>query len=426
MTRTLAGLAIFPAALAFQTETPRGNLSAIPWEVRRHIINLYSEDEIIRGRAALSLGNSGSQAAVRYLVGLLGDSGQVRRVTSFFGGVDPGFGGNVTIGEIAAEALLDLGAERELWKALYDDDDTTAASAAAALTQRPGAAPWTRLAGMLDDPDPEFRRRIAALFAPEPVGDPDLDTRPEFRPAVPALLPYLKDAEREVRESIARALELARDPRAVPALAAALEDSSEAVRFRAAVALGVLRDSRALAPLAAALRDDEGTRSMEASYTLAHMGRAGSEALFQAFKDPDSDVRSAAVNGLSELAKTDAAALAALIACLQDEAGQRLRETCGGSLRDVKPAVTPLIGLLRSPRAETRALAADVLGDTGERRAVPALIDALGDSDAKVREEAAESLGFITEQEFGEDAARWRKWWASQRPPAAKPAVKAK
>lgn len=58
-------------------------------------------------------------------------------------------------------------------------------------------------------------------------------------------------------------------------------------------------------------------------------------------------------------------------------------------------ATRPLIASIRNPESLTRYLAAQSLGFIGDRRAVPSLIEALGDEDGQVRSAAARSLGLI-------------------------------
>lgn len=68
-----------------------------------------------------------------------------------------------------------------------------------------------------------------------------------------------------------------------------------------------------------------------------------------------------------------------------------------GCMKD-KRTTLPLLDLLRDEQGdpELRSLAARALGETGDRRAIPRLIDVLlGDTQASVRQAAASSLGFI-------------------------------
>ena len=79
-----------------------------------------------------------------------------------------------------------------------------------------------------------------------------------------------------------------------------------------------------------------------------------------------------------------------------------------------------------------RLATARVLGDLGNTSAVPALIDALEDSEPSVRETAVLSLRRLTKREFGFDPSaraadrerrirEWRKWWERSDEAAASP-----
>jgi len=73
---------------------------------------------------------------------------------------------------------------------------------------------------------------------------------------------------------------------------------------------------------------------------------------------------------------------------------------------------------LVSGGVNARSAAAFALGGIGPeaKEAVPALIKALGeDQDADVRKYAAWALEAITGQDFGEDAARWQRWFEEQK-----------
>jgi hypothetical protein len=47
----------------------------------------------------------------------------------------------------------------------------------------------------------------------------------------------------------------------------------------------------------------------------------------------------------------------------------------------------------------------------GDARAIPPLIEALGDSDVRVQTQVMEQLRKITGQNFGKDSMKWRGWW---------------
>lgn len=72
--------------------------------------------------------------------------------------------------------------------------------------------------------------------------------------------------------------------------------------------------------------------------------------------------------------------------------------------------VDTLIGRLKSGRAAVRERTIRVLVGTGSDRAIQPLIDLLEDDSESVRAAAAEGLKALTNQDFGTDVQRWRKW----------------
>jgi HEAT repeat protein len=87
-----------------------------------------------------------------------------------------------------------------------------------------------------------------------------------------------------------------------------------------------------------------------------------------------------------------------------------------------------LIGRLKDNAASTRQSAAIELGEIGDQRAVPALIEALGDENimspaavawemvlANYRATIAGALSKITGENFGSDHAKWKEWYDKNR-----------
>jgi HEAT repeat protein len=79
-------------------------------------------------------------------------------------------------------------------------------------------------------------------------------------------------------------------------------------------------------------------------------------------------------------------------------------------------AAALLAGLAASSSVDDRASAAILLRNQDMALAVPALITALGDPEARVREVARDSLVARSRgRDFGEDRAAWQAWWQSRR-----------
>jgi len=151
---------------------------------------------------------------------------------------------------------------------------------------------------------------------------------------------------------------------AIDALIAAIKDPDADVRRAAISALGKLRDSRTIEPLMAALTD------------------------------ASPDVRRYAAAALGDL--RDSRAVPGLVRALDDESAdvRRYAAAALGDLRDPQ-AIEPLIGTLGDGDADVRRYAASALGDLRDPSAVDPLAKALGDTDADVRRAAVSALGDI-------------------------------
>ena len=121
------------------------------------------------------------------------------------------------------------------------------------------------------------------------------------------------------------------------------------------------------------------------------------EALIDALKDPDEEVRMFAAYALWRTGPDARDAVPALIDALKDGDGE-VRNAAVHALGQIGPdardAVPALIDALKGDDVFVRIAAADALGQMG-RGAVPALIDALKDGDDRVRLEAADALESI-------------------------------
>lgn len=124
------------------------------------------------------------------------------------------------------------------------------------------------------------------------------------------------------------------------------------------------------------------------------------------------------------------AALMPVVARMADKALPRVRD----SLRQAKRADDVWVGLRAleamgkggrpaGPEAEAglthrepfvRAQAARTLAAIDHRTSVPALIDHLGDDDARWRQTVADALERLTGQTFGGMLASWRAWWEAE------------
>jgi hypothetical protein len=77
--------------------------------------------------------------------------------------------------------------------------------------------------------------------------------------------------------------------------------------------------------------------------------------------------------------------------------------------------IRPYIEGLRNTDAFIRAGSAAALGQLLDPCAVVPLIETLKDTDAGVRQSCVAALRKITNNDFGEDIAKWQAWWSQPR-----------
>ena len=186
-----------------------------------------------------------------------------------------------------------------------------------------------------------------------------------------------------------------RDPRAVNALLEALKDTDKDVRETAMHALVQMRDPRMFDPLVAALRDASADVRHQAAFGLGQLRDARAiTPLAAALKDANAEVREQVVFALGQLRA--AGALDAIVVALRDTSPS-VREQAAfalSQLRD-KKATEPLISSLKDENASVREQAAFALGQMRASGAVEALVIALKDANPSVREQSAFALGQI-------------------------------
>ncbi len=183
------------------------------------------------------------------------------------------------------------------------------------------------------------------------------------------------------------------DPRRLNALIEALKDSDREVRETALAALAEMRDPRVFDPLTAALKDASPDIRQQAAFGLGQLrdGRA-IEPLTAALKDANADVREQAAFALGQLRAK--ASVPALSTALKDtDADVREQAVFAlGQIRDAS-AIDAIAPALHDTDANVREQAAFALGQIRDHRAVEPLISALKDEKPNVREQAAFALG---------------------------------
>ena len=222
--------------------------------------------------------------------------------------------------------------------------------------------------------------------------------RAGVRDAVPLVVPWLAEPDRDAQQAAAEILGEIGDPRAVPALVRSVGDPDPQVRVRVIVALGRIGGDAVVVPLINRLEDDKAEVRQAAVEQLMHAGdRRAVIPLVGLFSDPSPEVRRAAVIAVGRLG--DRAALPALLRLLRDPNEQMKTDavTALGNLQ-AHEATETLIALLGTGSDGLRGKVAFALGQIARspaagdeaRAALEALVSALGHG--QLRSAAREAL----------------------------------
>jgi HEAT repeat protein/beta-lactamase regulating signal transducer with metallopeptidase domain len=184
-------------------------------------------------------------------------------------------------------------------------------------------------------------------------------------------------------------------PAVLQALMEALKDTDAEVRKSAMQALARFRSPAAFDAFVVGLKDHDPDVRQQAAFALSQLrDPRATDALVGALKDENADVRQQAAFALSQLRTP--AAVPALTAALKDP-DDDVREQALFALSQIRdPSSVPaLMGALSDSKANVRQQAAFALSQLGDDRAIPALIGALKDKEPEVREQAAFALSQI-------------------------------
>jgi HEAT repeat protein len=342
---------------------------------------LEDKDSEVRMRAAEALGVLGCLRAIGPLIQALKDEyWNVNKEAEKALGV---------IGEPAVEHLIQA-LKDERWGVRK-----RAAGTLGRIQNKKGVAP---LIYALKDKHSEVRK--AAAKALDKLGWKPEDTAERVH--------YL--IATEAWDELAKLGESALEP-----LIQALQDENSTVQIKAAEALGRIGDARAIEPLIQALKDNYWDVNKKAAEALGRIGDARAvEPLIQALDDERWEVRWGAARALGEIG--DKSALKTLVPALKDKDIKVRKEVAEALGTMGEPAVGPLIQTLEDTDGEVREKAAKALGKMGDARAVGPLFTALHDSKSEVRKKAAKALDKLAWKP-GDDSERVRyliakKKWA--------------
>jgi len=164
------------------------------------------------------------------------------------------------------------------------------------------------------------------------------------------------------------------------------------IRRHAAYLLGNAKTTQAIRPLIEALGDLDKSVREQAMLALVATGKAATEPVSEAIKDPKWETRYRAAEALGKIA--DEKAIKPLIQALRDNR-DHVRYMAAKGLKDVgdSTAIDPLIILLKDENRVVRSMTVRALSAIGGNRAKAALNEALAtETDEKVKEEIIGAL----------------------------------
>ena len=322
----------------------------------------------------------------------------------------------------AAQELIRLGADSAapLIDALQTQDLNLLAIYQQILARIPVASP--ELTKALKSAHPIIRGRVAEVFglSKDKTAIPALieALHGEFftvraraalalanigdRFVISQLLPLLKDQEDEVRMAACMALGIFKDPSTFDELAnVTLDDPIIEVRQTAVKALGDSKNPAAIPFLMEALRDSFWWFEREQSVrvlmnAIEGMGKSVVEPLIEALADREGTVRKLAAKMLGNL--RDARAIEELGMTLYD-LHHEVSQTAAEALAQFgAPAIDVLAEALIHPEASVREHAILGLGQIRDERVTPYLIEMLHDPAREVKRQAIQSLAEIKDR----------------------------
>lgn len=283
-------------------------------------------------------------------------------------------------------------------------------------------------------------KEIEELFRRLKTKDPKVRSEVQKRlrelgePVLMKISEMSKDASSSTRKEALWLLGLMEDERGEELLIKALkEDEDEQVRGQAVMSLGLIEDAKktgkAIEPLIEALKNDTSPdiRATSAQVLAFMKDLRVIEALIQALNDKGYSTRARATVqqwAAAALVKIgDKRGIAAIAAMTPLLLGTRWIPV-DQIVRLGKPAVEPLIQVLKDEHWEVRLKAAEALGKIKDPKAVEPLIQALKDGNDSVRQKVAFALGDIGNARALEaltQAKEDKSWFVRQ---AAKAALK--
>ncbi len=256
---------------------------------------------------------------------------------------------------------------------LDDDDPGVRLNAAAALARMGDERVRQDVVGLLRDPDPVIRGYGATACA-----------RAGATGSWGAIAQLLGEESEDVRARAAEALGALGEPAAAKVLTTALKDSSVKVRMNATAGLGLLNCPAAVEGLDIAAGDLQPLVRKRALDSLAQIGTPEVRDIIARVLRGDGapDVRQTAARVLAQF--PDPLTVSLLREALNDEFMVRVRSCISLGEIGLPECVDILLPLLKDPVSEVRFHAVNGLGGTGDGRVLKPLEELIDDPDPLV------------------------------------------
>lgn len=311
----------------------------------------------------------------RYLIlGVLGDIGNVSLVTPILPFLNDEkwhvrVAALTALGKIGDKTVIP-----EIIPALQDQDQCVKVAAIYALGSLGNAEAIPHLVPLLKDNN-SLLVRTATIAALGMIGK---------KSAIPFLLKYLNDKDYNISFVVIDSLSKIGDKSVVPELVKILQtkDLHKDIYWKTIEALGVLGDDK-LEPILAPFLEHE-----------------------------DEDIRWMTAGVLGKIG-CSTSVVPALLKMLAGDKNAKARYTAADTLGIIKDksAVQGLISGLKDGERAVRLSCVIALKEIAHKSSIPSLIDCLDDPESYVRSESLRALRKITNQDFDNDAAKWREWW---------------
>ena len=183
-------------------------------------------------------------------------------------------------------------------------------------------------------------------------------------------------------------------PKAQKFLLEALRNGDKKTRYVIAAALGESGDRRVIKVLIESLADPDWTIRKSATMALAEIGNNAVDMMMEYLKGPNEEVRDGCLRALVKSGNRGLQRLFDEICKMDDNQRFLIRKSI---VKIGSRVVEPLMRLFNLENPEILSFAASALGEIGNPRAVPVLIQALSSEDWNVRRSSAYALTEIGE-----------------------------